>query len=124
MSRWMGFAVGFLAFLAAHAIEVAMWARWFGGAHEPWFLNESHAAGFMVAALFAVSVVAGWYRLQGRMLTAGAWLAMAVVLMTKPNGPGNIAPIVLAFGGLSASFGCGLGAFIGREIRRAVGGLQ
>jgi len=99
-----------------------MWAAWFGGQWDPWFLNEGRAAGFMVGGLFAVSLVGGWYLLQGRMITVGAWVAMTVVLLTKQNGPGNIAPLVLAFGGIYALFGCALGAWIGKELRTAVRG--
>ena len=46
MARWLGFVIGLLAFSLAHAIEVAKWAPWFGGAHAPWFLNSGRAIAF------------------------------------------------------------------------------
>src|SRR5476651_934093 len=92
--RWAGFAIGLLSFTASHAIEVAMWDSWFGGTHDPWFLNSGRAAAFTMGCLFAASSVAGGLRLSGWPIGAGAVMAMAAVLMW--GGGSTIFPIVLA----------------------------
>jgi hypothetical protein len=114
MARWLGFVIGLLAFSLAHAIEVAKWALWFGGAHAPWFLNSGRAIAFTLGCVFAASLIAGVLRLSGAMLAAGAATAMALVLLFE--GSGTIVPIVLAAGGLMLAAASLLGAWLGLEI--------
>ena len=118
--RLIGFTIGVVAFTVVHLIEVQMWVPWFGGEHDAWFLNQGHAAAVMVGCLFAVSLVGGWFTVSGPMMALGAWVAMTGILFIKPEGPGNIFPIVLAFGGVYALFGCWLGGWIGKELRGLV----
>ena len=115
--RMVGFITGALTFIVVHLIEIRMWTVWFGGAHEPWFLNEGHAAAFMVGCLFVVSVIAGGFYVPGPLIALGAWVSMVWVLFMKPSGPGNIFPIVLVSGGVHLLFGGWLGAWIGKEVR-------
>jgi hypothetical protein len=117
--RWLGFGVGLLAFLAVHLAESLMWNIWFGDAHEPWFLNSGRAVAATIGWLFVVSAIAGSFGLSGLMLSAGAFVAMTGVLFLKPGGPGNIFPIVMAFGGLLILGSNTLGAWAGWEIREA-----
>ena len=114
MARWLGFVIGLLAFSLAHAIEVAKWALWFGGAHAPWFLNSGRAIAFTLGCVFAASLVAGVLRLSGATIAAGAATAMALVLLL--GGSGTIVPIVLAAGGLMLAAASLLGAWLGLEI--------
>ena len=114
MARWLGFVVGLLTFSGAHAIEVAKWASWFGGAHAPWFLNSGRAIAFTLGCVFASSLIAGALRLSGATIAAGAATAMALVLLL--GGSGTIVPIVLAAGGLMLAAAGLLGAWLGLEI--------
>ena len=127
LDRCVDFAVGMLTFAGAHAIEVVMWSAWFGGAHEPWFLNAGPAAGFTLGCLFIASGVVSMVNASARpgrgiTLGVGACAAMAVVLFLKKGGPGTIFPIVLAVGGVFLLISSTLGAWIGREVRGAVQG--
>jgi len=114
MARSVSFIVGLLAFLAIHAIEVITWSRWFGGAHEAWFLNSGRAIAFTLSCLFAVSVAVGAARLSGLLMAAGAIAAMTGVLLLGVGS--TIFPIVLTMGGIFILGPVTLGAWIGREI--------
>lgn len=115
--RAMGFASGLLTFAATHAVEVIMWSRWFGGVYRPWFLNSGQAALFTLSSLFGVSLIAGWFRVSGLMIGAGAFVAMALIMFGRGGGPGTIAPLVLGAGGLFIAAASLLGAWLGSEIR-------
>jgi hypothetical protein len=112
--RGFGVAYGLLTFAGAHAIETALWAAAFGGAHDPWFLNSGRAIVFTMACLFGTSVVAGLLGVPGLPITAGAVTAMVAVLFW--NGGSTIFPIVLAAGALLIAFSCLLGAWLGKEV--------
>jgi hypothetical protein len=124
-NRLARFAVGFLVFLAAHAIQVLQWNAWFGGVHQAWFLNSGRAIVFTLTVVF---VAGGVSALVGRSdtpakgvtLAAGSFTAMTIVLFMKKGGPGTIFPIVMVAGGLFILASSTLGAFIGREIGRAM----
>ena len=116
-NRGIAFALGALAFATAHLIEAALWTTWFGGQHEPWFLNSGRAVAFTTALLFGVSLAGGGIGLSGTMISAGAFMAMAVIMFLKNSGPGTIFPIVMAFGGLLILAPTALGAWLGREVR-------
>jgi len=116
VARCFGFAVGLLTFVAAHAIEVAKWAAWFGGAHAPWFLNSGRAVIFTLGCLFVASLIAGTLRWSGAALAAGAATAMTAVLFF--GGGSTIFPIVLAAGGLLIAATSLLGSWLGSEISR------
>jgi hypothetical protein len=127
MSRWIGFAVGSLTFLAAHEIEVIRWASWFGGAHEPWFLNSGPAILFTLGCVCAASAIvalsnASLQRVRGITIAAGSFAAMTAVLFLKEGGPGTIFTIVLMAGGVCILVSSTLGAWIGREVRGAMKG--
>jgi hypothetical protein len=117
--RGAGFVGGLLIFVAAHEVEVLKWAAWFGGAYEPWFLNSGRAVAFTMACLFVGSLISGWLRLSGLMIAAGAATAMTAVLFLKEGGPGTIFPIVITAGTACILAISLLGAWIGREMRRA-----
>jgi hypothetical protein len=116
IARCLGFTAGVLTFVAAHAIEVAKWAAWFGGAHAPWFLNSGRAALFTLGCLFIASLIAGILRWSGVALAAGAATAMSAVLFLGDGS--NIFPIVLASGGLFIVATSLLGSWLGSEISR------
>jgi hypothetical protein len=117
--RAVGFVAGLLTFAAAHEVEVLKLTAWFGGAHEPWFLNSGRAVAFTMACLCVSSLIAGRLRLSGVMFAAGAATAMTAVLFLKQGGPGTIFPIVIAVGSVFILAVSMLGAWIGGEIRRA-----
>jgi len=116
VARCFGFAVGLLTFVAAHAIEVAKWAAWFGGAHAPWFLNSGRAVIFTLGCLFVASLIAGILRWSGAALATGAATAMTAVLFFGEGS--TIFPIVLAAGGLLIAATSLLGSWLGSEIGR------
>jgi hypothetical protein len=116
VARCSGFAVGLLTFVAAHAIEVAKWAAWFGGAHAPWFLNSGRSVIFTLGCLFVASLIAGILRWSGAALAAGAATAMTAVLFFGEGS--TIFPIVLVAGGLLIAVTSLLGSWLGSEIGR------
>jgi len=121
------FAVGFLTFLAAHAIERAEWQGWFHGEYEPWFLNAGRAVLFTVACVVvAGAVVAALTRsatpVRGIAIGTGAFAAMTAVLFLKEGGPGTIFPIVLVAGGGLIFLGSAAGAWIGNRFGRLTRG--
>ena len=118
-ARWFGFALGLLTFVAAHAIEVFMWVPWFGGVHDPWFLNAGRAVAFTMGSLFVVGLIGGALRVSGLGIAAGAAVAMAVVLIW--GGGSSIFPIVLVAGGLLTLVSSTLGAWIGKELTNLTG---
>jgi hypothetical protein len=117
-NRGAAIALGALAFAAAHAIIVSKWGEWFGGLHEPWFLNSGRAVAFTTALLFGVGLAGGLFGLSGLMIAAGAFVTMTVVFFRLPDGPGNIFPVVVVSGGLLILGAAWLGAWIGRELHR------
>jgi hypothetical protein len=127
MSRLIGFSAGLFAFLVAHAIEVVRWAQWFGGTHQPWFLNNGAATQFTMGCTFVTSVAVALFSpsprpVRGLTIALGAFAAMTYVLFRSQGGPGNIFPIVLVFGGFLLLLSSTLGAWAGRELRRALRG--
>ena len=124
MARWIAFVVGLVAFLLVHYVEWLMWNVWFGGMHEPWFLNAGRAVAVTTVSLLVASMVVGALQLPGLMFSAGAFVAMTGVLVLKQRGPGNIFPIAMAFGGILILGTGTLGAWIGREIAGVVRGRR
>jgi hypothetical protein len=112
----MAFALGAATFAIAHAIVIAKWTAWFGGVHEPWFLNSGRAVVFTTALLFGVSIVSGLFEFSGVLIAAGAFATMTVIVFGLSDGPGTIFPIVLVSGGLLILGAGWLGAWIGREL--------
>jgi hypothetical protein len=98
----MSVAIGAVTFVFAHVIEAAMWG-FFGGAHQPWFLNSGRAVAFTAACFFAAGlfVGAGGGRTapirHGVLLAIGGLLAAAAVLLASV-GAGNLFPIALTVG--------------------------
>jgi hypothetical protein len=123
MIRWARFIIGAVTFAGTHLIEVAMWQTWFGGSHEPWFLNSGRAAAFTAGCLLLVStMVASPDRQEsiigGCNIAAGAFLGMVIVLFA--TGPGSIFPIVLFAGALIAAASAVSGTIAGWGLRRLV----
>jgi hypothetical protein len=112
-NRGLGVLFGLAAFAAAHAIEGAMWAQWFGGAHAPWFLNSGPAVGFTIAWMFVLSLIGGLLGLAGSMMLVGALLAMATLLIW--TGQDTLFPIAMTIGGVLMAFSCLLGGWLGKE---------
>jgi hypothetical protein len=106
MLRLKSFALGAVAFLAAHFVESRFWRQWFepGGGHQPWFLNSGRGVALTTAVLGVAAVLAAvaWARDQSDAnahalnLAIGAALAMGLTLLAI--GPGTIFPIVLLLG--------------------------
>ena len=113
--RGFGFALGVLTFVGAHAIEVALWTVWFGGAHDPWFLNSGQAIVFTMACLLGVSTIGGALGLSGFAIAAGSFVAMTMVMFLKQGGPGTIFPIVMVVGGALMLMSTTVGAWFGRR---------
>jgi len=127
MTRGIRFAIGFLTFLAAHAVEVRQWSAWFGGAHPPWFLNSGRAIVFTLGCVCAASCMMALFsasaqRVRGITFAVGSFVAMTAVMFLQKGGPGTIFPIVMVVGGLLILVSSTFGAFIGAEIRLAVRG--
>ena len=101
-NRLIGFALGALAFLAAHGVEIAMWSTAFGGEHEPWFLNSGTAVAFTLACVFVAGAAGGALGLPGLAVAAGSFVALTTVLFVKEGGPGTIFPIVMTVGDVRA----------------------
>src|SRR5258706_1386442 len=92
VARFQAFSIGAIAFATSHEFEGILWTIWFGGAHDPWFLNSGRAIVFTMACLFAASVVSGILGLSGLMFAAGGITAMAIVLILR--GGSTLFPIV------------------------------
>jgi hypothetical protein len=116
VARVQGFSIGLTTFMAAHQLEVLLWPIWFGGAHDPWFLNSGRAIAFTMACLFGASLISGILGLSGLMLAAGGITAMTIVLSLRDGS--TLFPIVVAIGGLMIASASLLGAWLGSEIRR------
>lgn len=116
MTRCLAVGLGAIGFVVAHAIEVAKWTAWFGGAEQPWFLNSGQAAMFTLGSLLIVGLLAGWFRLSSVMVAAGAFVAMTMTLLLIEGGPGTIFPIVLAGGGLLIVAVILLGGWLGSLV--------
>ena len=117
LNEWGAVAAGALTFALAHAIEVVFWTTWFGGHRGPWFLNSSPAIAFTLGAVLVGSAAVAALSppkpaVSGLGFAAGAALCMTIVLFVGP-GPGNLFPIVLAFGGTLIVFASVIGAWLG-----------
>ena len=73
-----------------------------------------------VASIMVAVFEASSRRVTGLTIGAGAFVAMTLVLFLKPGGPGNIFPIVMAFGAVVLLVSTVAGAWLGRELRRAL----
>jgi hypothetical protein len=116
ISRAVGITIGLLTFAGTHTIEATMWNVWFGGVHRPWFLNSGSALAFTVLCLFAVSLIAGRFRISGPMIAGGAFIAMALIMFLREGGAGDIFPLVLVAGALFIAAAALLGGWLGSEI--------
>jgi hypothetical protein len=118
MIKWTSVVLGAATFLATHVIVFSYWTTWFGGQHEPWFLNSGRGVAFTMLSLLVAASLASvlWARdrnaamVHGLNVAAGAVLAMIVVLIVV--GPGTIFPIVIVFGGIIALFSTGIGSLL------------
>ena len=125
MNRWSSFGIGAATFAVVQLIETAMWRQWFdvNGLYPPWFLNNGRAVTLVAISLFIAAVVSGATGgragqaaiRSGCWLAAGAFVAMAVVLLVI--GPGTIFPMVLVFGALLAGVSSIAGTLVGTMMR-------
>jgi hypothetical protein len=121
MVRWTSVFVGAAAFLGAHLVQTLAWQTWFHGSYDPWFLNSGRAVALTVALLVVAGAIvsaADWREsvVRGANAAAGALAAMIVILAIV--GPGNLFPIVIAFGGVIAVASTGAGALAGWGMHR------
>ena len=123
---WMpylfGFAIGAVAFLAAHALEAWHWSDWFKGQYEPWFLNSGRAILFTLGLLWVASASTAALarsprQARGLAIGGGAFAAMAALLFNDP-GPGTIFPGVLAAGAVVLLSSSLAGAWAGTAVKR------
>jgi hypothetical protein len=119
--KWKGVLYGAATFLATHAVIVAKWERWFGGTHQPWFLNDGGAVAFTVTCVFVASASASAMRadpddarVDGVNIAVGASVAMTVVVVVI--GPGPLLPMVIALGGFVIGASCLAGSLITRAF--------
>jgi hypothetical protein len=119
MLKWRSLLLGATTFLAAHTVIVAKWGVWFGGTHQPWFLNDGKgplalmAACLCIAASIAAALSArNQYEsvVHGVNVAVGATIAATAVLFFI--GPGTIFPIVIAFCAMIALASAMVGATV------------
>jgi hypothetical protein len=123
MIRWTSVLVGGAAFLAAHLVQTLAWQTWFHGSYDPWFLNSGRAVAFTAALLVvAGAIVSAADRresiIRGANAAAGALVAMIVILAVV--GPGNLFPIVIAFGAVIAIASTAAGALAGWGVHKTL----
>ena len=123
MIRWTSVLVGGAAFTVAHLVQTLVWQTWFHGSYDPWFLNSGRAVVFTVALLVVAGAIvsaADWREsiVRGANAAAGALAAMIIILAVV--GPGNLFPIVIAFGAVIAVTSTGAGALAGWGMHRTM----
>lgn len=123
MIRWTSVLVGGAAFVGAHLVQTLAWQTWFHGAYNPWFLNSGRAVAFTAALLvLAGAIVSAADRresiIRGANAAAGALAAMMATLAVV--GPGNLFPIVIAFGAAIAIASTEVGALAGWGVHRTL----
>jgi hypothetical protein len=123
MTRWTSVLVGGAAFTCAHLVQTLAWQTWFQGSYDPWFLNSGRAVAFTAALLVvAGAIVSAADRresiVRGANAAAGALAAMIVILAVV--GPGNLFPIVIAFGAVIAIASTAAGALAGWGVHRTL----
>src|SRR5262245_34040087 len=107
--NWKYPLVGAVTFAGLHQALVATWQTWFhgGGGHSPWFLNSLDAVVAAAAVFFIVGLTTALLIPEPMVeetsfgacqLVAGAGLPMVATLATLPEGPGSLAPLVIAIG--------------------------
>jgi len=120
-THWKAVNLGAGTFMAAHLVRTLAWQTWFDGSHDPWFLNSGRAMAFTVALLaVAGAMVSAANRresiIRGANAAAGALAAMIAILAVI--GPGNLFPIVIAFGAVIAVASTGAGALAGWGVHQ------
>ena len=137
-----GAALGATTFAAAHLIIVSRWSAWFGGTSDraPYWMNSADATPilFTAAAVFAATALVTLFSTGGDgttraanaragdaeqrlrnaatavgSITAGAVMAMVVVLFTGRGGPGTLFPMAIVLGAIVLLFASALGAAAG-----------
>ena len=58
MLRWTSLVLGAATFLAAHAVERALWRSWFSAEWEPFFMNSGRAVAFTAACVLIAGLLA------------------------------------------------------------------
>ena len=120
-THWKAVTLGAATFMAAHLVRTLAWQTWFHGSYDPWFLNSGRAMAFTVALLaVAGAMVSAANRresiIRGANAAAGALAAMIAILVVI--GPGNLFPIVIAFGAVIAVASTGAGALAGWGVHQ------
>ena len=115
MLRWTSLVLGAAAFLAAHAVERALWRSWFSSEWEPFFMNSGRAVLFTAACVLIAGLLAallardrGDALIHAGNVTAGAAAVMIMTLFS--TGPGTLFPIAIVLGLVVLAVGSYLGA--------------
>ena len=115
MLRWTGLVLGAAAFLAAHAVERALWRSWFSAEWEPFFMNSGRAVLFTAACVLIAGLLAallardrGDALIHAGNVAAGAAAVMIATLFSA--GPGTLFPIAIVIGIVILAIGSYLGA--------------
>src|SRR4029453_8034602 len=115
MLRWTSLVLGAATFLAAHAVEWALWRSWFSAEWEPFFMNSGRAVAFTAACVLVGGVLAALLARDRRHalihagnVTAGAAAVMILTLFSA--GPGTLFPIAIVLGIAILAVASSLGA--------------
>jgi hypothetical protein len=129
MLRSTSLALGAAAFLAAHAVEMALWTSWFSTQWEPFFMNSGRAVAFTAACVLIAGLLAALFASDRRdalihagNVTAGA--AAVMVFTVFWTGPGTLFPIAIVLGIAILAVGSYLGALATLPFKPATGGAR
>jgi hypothetical protein len=127
--NWRYPLVGAVAFVGLHEALTASWQTWFdsGAGHSPWFLNTVDAVLAAAIVFFVVGLATSLLIPERRVeetslgacqLVAGATVPMIATLAVSPEGPGSLAPLVVAIGIIVLLVPTVAGALAGFAARR------
>jgi hypothetical protein len=121
MSTWLALLGGAVLFVSVQGLLFLTAVPIPGRTNSGWFLNSGRGVAAVALACAVVGALIGFGRRdsvrEGTMVGGGAVLAMTAVLFVI--GPGNIFPIVIAFGTVIIGMASALGIAVGSEVRRA-----
>jgi hypothetical protein len=127
--NWRYPLIGAVAFVGFHETLGAAWQTWFdsGSGHSPWFLNTFDAVLAAAIVFFIIGLITSLLIPASRVeeaslgacqLVAGATVPMIATLATLPEGPGSLAPLVVAVGIVVLLVPSVAGALAGFAARR------
>lgn len=129
MLRWTSLVLGAATFLAAHAVEVALWTSWFSPEWRPFFMNSGRAVAFTAACVLIAGLLAAVFARDRRdaLIHAGNVTTGAAIVMTFlifwPE-PGTLFPIAIVFGIVILAVGSYLGALVTFPFKATGGGAR